>query len=694
MKGFTNDYYQLFLEAKDSFIETDLKKKLDGDFSDYKVIYSEVSKLLHSPSGIQIDSLFIRKQLVIEEKLNPKSAENINESLKVFLSIRDAVTTKVLRFNNKEPWIKAIHFSLLYFLYRKKKADQGALEEDNIIANSLVYLKKKGFNINCIDGRIEADDTELTRLSSAIDYRVKKLGKQGFVNFVSIIARNYSGNEQRFFFHRRRKVLHTPLLPSPPHGYLFNLFCKNLNSSCKLKAKKQEQLFDEIQDLSTHLATILDIDKMSPFSNLNVGPENIVEKLREWVLYPEVFYIPQISLKHGKRIFPRLFELINNNTEDALSEIMKTSRVMEKIEDSISQNGSISGELTEEKILSLCIGVDTPKNIKKILNSISKPADEINKGYISPFDAYKSNIREFPLIKTGTVYILANIATYNAAKYRALIRASDKYNPKTEQRLGYALEDFIKECFDKSNIQYHHSIEFPTPEYVQLITNTQRDKGECDFVIETSEYVYLIEVKKKGLTKESHSGSSLHLLADTALSFLKSINQLTVAEIMLLNEGKISCSNCDKELELNQREIFKLVISLEDMASLQCDNIKSNILYGLYGQRVDVDDNSYDHLADKINKTLEEFTLLQAELIKKGGKYQHTPFHRVSYLSIPQLLTLLDDVNNNDDLSDNIYRSNSVVYSLMDWYASYKAAKTSKLLKERKDIFKNTVLVS
>lgn len=695
MKGFTNDYYQIFLEAKNSFVEADVRKELDGDFSDYKVIYDEVSKILLEPTGIGIDSLHTRKQLIIEAKLNPKLSDKINESLNIFQSIRDAVNGKVLGFSNKEPWIKSIHLSILYYLHRKSKADHGVPEEYNFIADSFFYLKKRGFNIECIDGYIKLDDAELKRLATAIDYRVKKIGKQGFVSFISAIDKNYSRDEQRFFFFRRRPTMPTVQKPSAPYGYVFNLFCKNLNSSCKEKAKEQGRLLDEIQDLSTHLATVLGMDKMSPWANINVGSENIIEKLTEWVLYPEVFYIPQISPTHGKKLFPRLFELIDNNTEDGIYEVVKASTVMDKIEDSIYQQGAISGEITEEQIFRLCLDIDTPENIKKILNSISKPAGEINQGYISPFDANKSNIREVPLIKTKTGYIVANIATYNVAKYRALLNISVKHNPKTEQRLGFALEDFIKESFDKSNIKYHHSVKYSAPEYIKQITNTNRDQGECDFVIETSEYIYLIEVKKKGLTKESQSGSGLHLLLDTALSFLKSINQLTVAEIILLNEGKISFSNGDKVIKLKGRVIFKLVVSLEDMASLQCDNIKSSLLHGLYNIKIDVSVDSANDLADKINKTLDEFYLSQTELMsKKCERYKHTPFHHVSYLSTPQLLTILDDVHNNEDLSHNINLSNSVSYGLMDWYASYKASKDSKMLKDHMDVFKNTVLVN
>lgn len=694
MKGFTNDYFQLFLEAKASFIESDVRKELDGDFSDYKVIYDEISKLLHDSSGIRMDSLHTRKQLVIEGRLNSKSSENINESLNIFQTIRDAVTERVFEFSNKTPWVKAIHLAIFYYYHRKIKVDHTVPEEYIFIADSIFYLKNRGFDIEFIDGHIGASDAELVRLFSAIDYRVKKLGRQGFVRFISAIDKNYSRDDQRFFFYRRRSAMPTIQKPLPPHGYVFNLFCKNLNLSCKVKEKDQGRLLDEIQELSTHLATILDVDKMSPWANINVGSENIIEKLTEWVLYPEIFYIPQISPLHGKRIFPRIFELIDNNTEEGLSEIVKSSRVMEKIEDSICQQGCISGGFTEEQIVNLCLEIDSADNIKKILSSISKSAAEINKGYISPFDAKKSNIREFPLIKTKTDYVVANIATYNIAKYRALLRISEKHNSKTEQRLGFALEDFIKECFDESNVNYHYGVEYSAPEYVKKITNTNRDKGECDFIIESSEYVYLIEVKKKGLTKESQSGSGLHLLLDAALSFFKSINQLSIAEIILLNEGKITYSGGDEEVGLHGRDVFKLVISLEDMASLQCDNIKSSLLRGLYNVNVGVSNDPANDLANKINKTLDEFTLLQAELMSKDERYQHAPFHHVSYLSTPQLLTLLEDVNNNDDLSHNIYHSNSVVYSLIDWHASYKASKASGLLNEHKNKLKKTVLMN
>lgn len=694
MKGLTDVFFQLFLEAQSNFSEAEVIEELDGNVSDYQVIYQKISLLLHDPSGICIDSLPIRKQLVIEAKLNPDLTDKIDKSLDSFKVIRDATSEKIKEFSNKTAWVKSIQYTLAYFQHRATHSNLGHPDEYSFIANSLSYLNKNGFQVEYIDGKINPDNSELSRLSQAIDVRVKKLGNVSFKVITSIINDHFSKEDKRFFFYRNRPTVPTTQKPTPPHGYIYNLACKYIDLPCKLKTNHQTRLLNEIQELSTHLATILDIDKMSPWSNINTNPDNILEKLQEWVLYPEIFYIPQISPIHGKKIFPRIFELIDNNTQDTLSEISTASRILNQLEDELLKNGFICGEFSENDIYRICAGIDSPANIKTIVDSLSIPSHKINKHYVTPFHAVHSNLREYPFVKTKRGYVIANVPTYNVAKYWALLRISEKNNSKAEQRLGYALEDFIRESFDKANITYHNGFKYLSPNYIKKIAKTNRDNGECDFIIESKDYIYLIEVKKKGLTKESQSGSRLHLLFDTSLSFFKSINQLTVAEMILLNDGMISNSVNGEQIKLKGRTIYKLVISLEDMASLQCDNIKLGLLQSLYGAKITVPDSSYSDIKDKINKTLEEFTLLHSELVTKGERYEHSPFHCISYISTPQLLTLLDNVYDNDDFSDRVNQSNFLVYSLMDWYASYKASKDNQVIKENHKALRGKVIIN
>ncbi len=692
MKGITKEYYSLFLKAKESYSEPSLSLNLGSDPSNYENIYKKIQDTLESQAGIGIDSLKIRLQLTIEEKIDPKKSSEIRESLQILGTIRDAVNGKVFDFSNTTEWKECIQYSLLFNNNRTNKVTHGVPDEYNHIAEALYHLKGYGFTIESIDGYIKEDDTELKRLTIAIDYRASKLGKQGLFTFSAVIANRFSSKDLRFFLFRRRSTMPTLQEPFPPYGYLFNLFCKYTGKKSKFRGKVAVAKIDEIRELSTHLGTIHDFDKMSPWANINVSSEDILEKLREWVVYPEVFYIPQISPIHGKSLFPKIFELIPTLSSNCKDEISKTTAILQRIEDKMISDRAICGELSEQDIFNLCSDIVSREKLSKVLEKISTPSNKINRNYKSPLDATKSNIKEIPLIKSEKGYIVANLGTYNISVYRTLLNIAIDHHPKAEQKFGFAIEEFIKEKLKISNVNFNHSFKYTVPGYIRDISKTNRHEGECDFIIESSEYIFLIEVKKKGITKGSWSGDIVNLLTDTALSFVKSLNQLSIAELMLLNDKKIISKNGDT-VELQNRDIFKLAISFEDMASLQTDSIKNSLLRGLFNTNINTTDNTQKHIIE-INKTLDEFTLIHGELFTKEGKYENNPFHDISYISTPQLLTILEDTNNNEEFAKSICRSNTVVLSLMDWYASYKSAKTNKLIEENPLAFKHTALIN
>tara|TARA_R110000868_G_scaffold411663_2_gene707271 strand:- start:10086 stop:12164 length:2079 start_codon:yes stop_codon:yes gene_type:complete len=690
MRENTRQYYLLFLSAKKNYCEPRLNHILGSDPSDYKNIYQKIQEILSDEEGIGIDSQNTRLQLTIEEKLSPHHSDEIQQSLSVFGTIRDAIQGKTLNFSNASEWEKAIGLSLLLHNHQKNKTNHVVPEEYTHIAESMFSLKKLGFNIQSVDGIIKEDDPELLRLTTAIDYRVSSLGSNGLNIFNQIISEKFSVNDMRFYLYRTRNTLPKPQEPHPPYGYVFNLFCKYTDSKPKLK--NPAKAINEIQELSTHLATILDIDKMSPWANIHVSHENILGKIREWVLYPEVFYIPQLSPNHGKEMFPRLFELIEGLPSDCIEEILKTCAVLQRIGNELTRIKSVAGHFSEQDLVALCTDIASKQELIKILNNTSTSANLINKDYITPYDAHKSNIKETPLIKTKEGYLIANITTYNIAIFRALLKISNKHYPRSELKFGFALEEFIKEKFLYSNIVFHHSFKYKVPEYIRKEIQTKRHEGECDFIIETKEFIYLVEVKKKGLTKESYSGNIISLLTDTTLSFLKSINQLSIAELILLTDKKLA-SKQGVEILIGKRDVFKLAISFEDMASLQCDSIKTSLLTGLYN--IEVNSTTDERgIIESINKSILEFTRIHNKISITDEKYSHSPFHHVSYISTPQLLTILENCGNNEDFSHRICRSNTIIYSLMDWYASYNIAKGKKLIDENMSVFKNKKLIT
>lgn len=692
MQGHTGQYYLLFLQAKDKYIKEGMGSEFELDPSGYRKTYEKIKNTLENKDGMGIDSLNTRLQLTIEEKLSPNSSCEIRRSLSVFCVVRDAVAKNVLDFSNKKEWVEAIICAMQYQESKHSVARPYVPEEYSCVSESIFELNKLGFKIESIDGLINVRDPEFLRLTCAIDYKVSKLGGVGFDVFNELIVNMFSVRDMRFFFFRRRKVLSSSQKPNLPYGYLFNLFCKNIGNKTKVKKHKVGKKFKEVEKLSMHLSTILEIDKMTPYSNIYVTHENILEKLQEWILYPEVFYIPQMSTNHGKIIFPRLFELIDGFPEDCLKEIKLVTAILQRIEDALIHSKCISGIFSKDELWGLCKDIANRDELSRILNMVSVSSSSINQDYKTPFDSYRANIKEVPLVRRHPDYVVVNIATYNIGVYRTLLKVSLAVYPGTERKLGFALEKFIKERLDKSNIENHHSFKYFVPDPLKISLGTNRHEGECDFIVESKEYIFLVEVKKKGLTKKSWSGDIASILTDTTLSFVKSINQLSIAELILLSEKKI-VSKSGTEIQLKQRDIFKLVISFDDMASLQTDSIKNGLLSGLYNSVISAQGANFDNIED-INKILSEFTAAHIELARWGEKYKKNPFHDISYLSTPQLLTILENANNNEEFELNICRTNSVNYSLMDWYASYTQAKGNKSFAEYKSVFKKSTMIN
>lgn len=692
MQGNTGKYYLLFCEAKNNYNMEEMMQKLGSDPSDYNNIYKRIRDILECEDGVAVDSSRTRLQLVIEQKLTPKISDKIKESLLIFGVIRDAVERKIIRYDEKLKWIEAIKYSLLYQDHKKLKITLNFPEEYNLIANSISKLRGDGFKVQSIDGLIMQNDPEIFRLSEAIDYRVSKLGSDGFFHFNNEMAKNFSVDDMRFYLYRRRELVFSGQKPKLPFGYLFNLFSKYTGKKSKFKKRVLLTKFNDVKNLATHLATIIDVDKMSPYSNISVSHENIIEKLRDWVLYPEIFYVPQISSIHGKIIFPKLFYFIDDLPVNCRNEVNLVTSILQRIEDVLIRQKYISGQFTESELFHLCKDIVGRDEFLRVLSKISVSCALVNESYKTPFDACNANVKEIPLIKTNEAYVLANIATYNIAIYRTLLNITLSYDSNAEKKLGFALEAFIKERLGESGITFHHSFKYPVGNFIRDAIDTKRQEGECDFIVESNDYILLMEVKKKGLTKESWSGDIISLMIDTTFSFIKSINQLSIAELMLINKGKI-VSKSGEEIFLEGRDVFKLVVSLEDMASLQCDGIKNSLLLGLCGVNINADDVNLVDIR-KINKSLDEFAKIYSALSKEGEKYAKNPFHDISYISTPQLLTVLEDSFDNEGFVRNITHSNAVIYNLMDWYASYKASKNNKLIKDNNPILKRSSLIN
>ncbi|MCC5651434.1 hypothetical protein LC609_16670 [Nostoc sp. XA013] len=77
----------------------------------------------------------------------------------------------------------------------------------------------------------------------------------------------------------------------------------------------------------------------------------------------------------------------------------------------------------------------------------------------------------------------------------------------------------------------------------------------------------------------------------------------------------------------------------------------------------------------KLNDKLDEFKLQFNELIQIDPIRAKNPFYNCWFLSVPQLLILLDNVNSSDDLKRELWRTRSITTSSLDFYREYEYAR-------------------
>jgi len=190
-------------------------------------------------------------------------------------------------------------------------------------------------------------------------------------------------------------------------------------------------------------------------------------------------------------------------------------------------------------------------------------------------------------------------------------------------------------------------------------------------LIDTPKGIFIFEVKKKGLTRNAMGGHGADLLVDLAQSLMKAHEQAYKAEMHLVKQGEITLKNKQAQevtVVLDGREIEKASISLTDFGGLQSRSILQRILDTAIRIEVNADN-------ERDNKRLEDWrktvTALRDYVIE--GKPER-PFFNSIFLSVPQILTLLERIKNAHEFFDEITRGRSMVYGLQDFYSEYDQA--------------------
>jgi hypothetical protein len=283
-------------------------------------------------------------------------------------------------------------------------------------------------------------------------------------------------------------------------------------------------------------------------------------------------------------------------------------------------------------------------------------------------------------------------------------KIEDKIDGEIREKLGKNTEDFIKKELEKRGIEVKSGHYDGSPD-------------EIDILVEASDTLIFFEVKRKPLTRGARSGNDFALLIDLSKSLLASQFQINKHEIFIRNNGYISLKNDHSICQLNGRNIARVSVTLLDFGGFQDRTTIFDFLTNMLNAQLKLD--GIENLSTKDAKDLKELQekllpefqkqfneLVQLDPTKKGQPlalltlglkmykrilfgdsriaesliemaiilaYQPItqPFYDSWFLSLPQLLIILDNVNSSDDLKRELWKTRSSSAYFLDFYQEY-----------------------
>ncbi|MDF2387805.1 hypothetical protein JMG10_40560 [Nostoc ellipsosporum NOK] len=541
-----------------------------------------------------------------------------------------------------------------------------------VVSKSAKYLQNKSCEVGIEDGRVVIDESQARRIVNLIEADIRLLGGiKALRKLFELIKPYYNEKQGRYHLGRTFNSLIQADFPSIPVAYLLNLCVKYPQKQILLAGENSDKIWKRILQNSIALTSILDVEIHNQFALLFHSTDTIIRFLQELAVYDNLFCFVQLRPLDVSKLIQGLFSGLSEITQHKLGWTAEQAAIVAKEILKLGEGKLYPVTFQARQLHNLELGIGKDE-IDKILNVYSHDVNCVNSNFSIPEDInkieHKNYFQHKPLIKLSEntdEYLLINSSICSPAFYEVIaseLRAVKelKFNDKL---LGHKIEDFIKSEFYKRGIRFKFG----------AYGEPNKDEGEIDILIETSDTLIFFEVKAKALTRNSRCGIDLDLLLDLSNSLVKSQIQIIKHEIYIRKNGYIHLKN-GSVCQLNYRDIARVSITLLDFGSFQDRTVIFQFLENMLLGRFEANDNVNEGKFNTLEENLNEFQEKFKELVQLDPTRADNPFYNCWFLSVPQLLILLDNVNCNDDLKRELWRTRSITTGSLDFYREYEYA--------------------
>lgn len=535
------------------------------------------------------------------------------------------------------------------------------------VAHAARALRDAGFAIQLAPGSLSLEETAETALIAAIENCVATMGGVNVARRIfQAILPLYDTTQQRYHVVRQTSATGGGQ-PQMPWGYLIQLSAKHVRG--RTPYINTDAQWNRLCGLSQAFAAIIDVQPYVPTFYGSMDATALVPYLQEMAVYDTLFRIPQMRPTDVPKIARGMLDWMDINAPT--SEGWSIAQVLEIIAYLLDPARDARGPMfiDEASIRRGCPGI--PRQIiSKILDEVlSHPPTGANRNFSRPTDApspENSDLQDRghdfflrPLLRhSGRRFILLDRSVCAPACIEALLTPLRRETKNLDDKVGLAVERFLRAEFAS------HDVPTMMGDY-----DAGDEHGECDLVVDAPDAVIFFEVKKKPLTRRAKAGSDAHLLLDLAGSLLAAQAQAGRHEVRLRRDGHLDLkSGCvTTNLRLNGRVVERVALALSDFGSFQDRILLKQFLEATMRSRFSTSDQKLDKKFSEINSALTEIGE-QVAALNPGQTEVNQPFFNCWFLSVPQVLVLLDGVTDGASFKAALWRCRHIVTGSSDVY--------------------------
>jgi hypothetical protein len=513
------------------------------------------------------------------------------------------------------------------------------------------------------------NDTEKL-VSFRINSFIADIGGQSFINYLykNELSARFNEKMGRYIIARDKVTHYEEILPNAriPYNYLIQLSLKNLECySCVLSEAGRRNKYNTVINIASAYLEVLNLQGHHAFEDMLSVFEDFPFLLSKNMLF-EKLYVPR---QYNYSFVLMLLDFLLRPKYDNL----KIKPRIYTFDDYMAfakyvlQNAKEAKEFDIDEIRTI-IGVGK-RRLAKIIEDVSMDYKKVNTSFIDYMD--ETNTWQKPLIrkKNGKLFCAgASIGGFGFYEVMYQILCGAYGQRALNNRLGFDLEELVYNLFAKKGIK------FIKGKYDEIKDMPERD---CDLIIEGSDKVCFIEIKKIPLPNTYEQGDDVAVLRVLGDGMLYAQEQIMWHKLRLKETGHILLydKNTGKTYDfvLGDRRIYSISLCMPEYDFLTNPAIVHTFLESTMFVNYHANDSSREKTLDKLNRRIEDMRMLINLLYKNKKPSAKEVFFNASFMSLQQIWMVLQYYNDTESFLDYCQSSLCISCGRGDIYAELLA---------------------